>query len=133
LPAESDDLALPYPVALVAHVTLPSELYPAARERLRLVVSGPGELHLENTFTALDQPAGMNISPAFEPPVQVPRVTPEALEKHVGSGDSVSTTFNGNLAMVGLPAGSAKYRARAVLDDLHSNELDIEVRVDAPR
>jgi hypothetical protein len=131
LPAEGDESGPQYPATLIAHVSLPSALWPAARQRLMLVVTGPAGWRRENTFSALDQPLGMNISPHFEPPVEVPHVTPELLAKHEGSGNDVASTFRANVALLGFPPGRATYHARAVLDDLQSNELHVDVTVEA--
>jgi hypothetical protein len=131
LPGEGDDIGPDYPATLIAHVSLPSALWPAARQRLVLVVTGSEGWRFENTFSALDQPLGISISPHFEPPVDVPHVTPALLAKHQGGGNDVASTFRANVALLGLPPGRGTYHARAVLDDLQSNELTVEVTVDA--
>jgi hypothetical protein len=133
LPAPDAHDTLDYPVAITAHVSLPTTLWPAAKDRLLLVVTGPDGQRRENTFAALDQPLGMNISRHYEPPSQLPRLTPALLAQHTdakaGLDDSVQSSFRANLALLDFPSGTATYHAQATLDDLRSNELEIAITV----
>lgn len=115
------------PVDMVtAHVTLPGVLH-GATERLRLIVTQEdGGRRWENTFSALDQPRGMSISPALRQPSRVPPLTPELLAATEDTTE-VGTTFDADLAFFDLPRGKGRYRVQAVLDTFVSNEIWIDI------
>lgn len=108
-------------------VALPSEVW-AARRRLWLVLTAEDGREWRNTFDALDQPEGMSISPAFDPTPPPPLLTTGFLTTLESDG-TVETTERANVGLLDLPRGIHRYRARAVLDALQSDELLISITV----
>ncbi|MFT3924389.1 MAG: hypothetical protein QM778_17765 [Myxococcales bacterium] len=130
LPAPDAEPTVAYPAVITAQLALPTSLW-GARERLRLVLRSEDGRTWENTFGALDQPLGILIERAYEPPSDVPLLT-EALLVPDHDRTAVQSEFRANIALLDLPLGTHLFHARAMLDDLRSNEITLEISVGAP-
>jgi len=130
LPAPDAAPTSDYPAVLTAQLVLPSALW-GARDRLRLVLRSADGRQWENTFDALDQPLGILIEPSYKPPSDVPQLSPAPLAAN-HDPNVVESEFRANLALLDLPLGTSIFRAQAVLDDLRSNELTLEISVGEP-
>lgn len=129
LPAPDDAPTSDYPAVVTARLVLPGSLW-GARDRLRLLLRSEDGRQWENTFDALNQPLGILIERAYVPPSDVPHVTRARLVPDLDHV-VVESEFRANLGLFDFPRGRYIVRAQAVLDDLRSNELTLELDVGA--
>ncbi|MGV3620524.1 MAG: hypothetical protein ACO1OB_06890 [Archangium sp.] len=116
-------LRIDAPLIITCEVELPSEVW-LATKRLTLIITNDDGREWRNTFDALSHPVELSVSPAFDRTPPAPHLSKEMLStlQTVGCG---TTSFDALVEHFELPAG--RYRARAKLDDLESNELLINI------
>ena len=113
------------PLIISCDVMLPGEVW-NARKRLLLIITADDGREWRNTFDALNRREGMNISPAVDRTPPAPHLSPEFISTLETDGHA-ETTRTANVALLGLPGGTHRYRVRAQLDELQSNELLISI------
>lgn len=116
-------LRVDQPLIISCDVELPTEVW-LATKRLTLIITDDDGRTWSNIFDALSHPVDLSISPAFDRTPPAPRVSKEVLSTLQSEG-TASTSFDALVEHFELPPG--RYRARAKLDDLESNEVLISI------